>query len=160
MTYFDWLQYCLVARPSIIQLITDNRLSRGRSPDNANLSHLTHTFKHRSVRQQVNSQSKDSIYIATWWRHQMETFSALLAICAGNSSVPVNSPHKGQWRGALMFSLISTSINGWVNNREAGDLRRNRTHYDVIVMNGALLSHRLMFFWDRTDISNYMWNLR
>ena len=39
----------------------------------------------------------------TWWRHQMETFSALLALCAGNSPVPVNSPHKGQWRGALMF---------------------------------------------------------
>ena len=26
---------------------------------------------------------------------------------------PVNSPHKGQWRGALMFSLISARINGW-----------------------------------------------
>ena len=26
-------------------------------------------------------------------------------------------------------------INGWVNNREAGDLRRHRAHYDVIVMN-------------------------
>ena len=38
-------------------------------------------------------------------------------------SVPVNSSHKGQLRGALMFSLICTRINGWVNNREAGDLR-------------------------------------
>ena len=47
---------------------------------------------------------------------------------------PVNSPHKGQWRRALMFSLIYTRINGWVNNREAGDLRRHRAHYDVIVM--------------------------
>ena len=54
----------------------------------------------------------------------METFSALRAICAGN----------GQWRGALMFSLICVWINGWVNNREAGDLRRPRAHYDVIVM--------------------------
>ena len=62
-----------------------------------------------------------------WWRHQMETFSTLLAICAGNL-------HKGQWRGALMFSLICVSINGSVNNREAGDLRRYRAHYDVIVM--------------------------
>ena len=67
----------------------------------------------------------------SWWRHQMETFSALLALCAGNSPVP---PHKGQWRGALMFSLICVWINGWVNNREAGDLRRNQAHYDVIVM--------------------------
>ena len=46
----------------------------------------------------------------------------------------VNSPHKGQWRGAVMFSLICVWINGWVNNREAGDLRRHRTHCDVIVM--------------------------
>ena len=69
-----------------------------------------------------------------WWRHQMETFSALLAICAGNSPVPVNSPHQGQWRGDLRFSLICARINGWVNTGEAGDLRRHRAHYDVIVM--------------------------
>ena len=47
---------------------------------------------------------------------------------------PVTSQHKGQWRGALMFSLICVWINGWVNNREAGDLRRYRAHYDVTVM--------------------------
>ena len=41
---------------------------------------------------------------------------------------PVNSPHKGQWRGALMFPLICVWIHGWVNNREAGDLRRYRAH--------------------------------
>ena len=47
---------------------------------------------------------------------------------------PVNFPHEGQWRGALMFSLICARINGWVNNREASDLRRHCAHYDVIVM--------------------------
>ena len=47
----------------------------------------------------------------SWWRHQMKTFSALLTLCAGNSPVPVNSPHKGQWLGALMFSLICAWIN-------------------------------------------------
>ena len=52
----------------------------------------------------------------------------------GHLCGPVNSPHKGQWRGALMFSLICVWIHGWVINREAGDLRRYRTHYDVIVM--------------------------
>ena len=41
---------------------------------------------------------------------------------------------KDQWRGALMFSLICAWINGWVNNCEAGDLRRNRAHYYVTVM--------------------------
>ena len=47
---------------------------------------------------------------------------------------PVYSPHKGQWRGALMFSLICAWINGWVKNPEAGDLRRHRAHYDITVM--------------------------
>ena len=51
---------------------------------------------------------------------------------------PVNCPHKGQWRGALMFSLICAWINAWVNNREAGDLRRHRPHHDVIVMSVPL----------------------
>ena len=86
------------------------------------------------------------IAMASWWRHQMETFSALLAICAGNSPVPVNSPHKGQWRGALMFSLICARINDWVNNREAGDLRRYRGHYDVIVM-----SFHVAYIFDDVD---------
>ena len=56
---------------------------------------------------------------------------------------PVNSPHKGQWRGALMFTLICCRINGWVNNREAGDLRRHHGHYDVIVIIVMCLVERL-----------------
>ena len=72
-----------------------------------------------------------------WWRHQMETFSALLAICVGIHRWPVNSPQKGKWRGAFMFSLICGRINRWVNNREADDLRRYRAHYDIIVMHYA-----------------------
>ena len=71
----------------------------------------------------------------------IKTFSALLALCAGNSPVPVNFPHNGQWRGALMFSLICVWINDWVNNREAGDLRRHCGHYDVNVM---ILSHMII----------------
>ena len=47
---------------------------------------------------------------------------------------PVNSLHKGQGCGVLMFSLICAWINGWVNNRDAGDLRRHRAYYDVIVL--------------------------
>ena len=41
---------------------------------------------------------------------------------------------KGQWRRALMFSLICAWINSWVNKREPGDLSRHSSHYDVIVM--------------------------
>ena len=47
---------------------------------------------------------------------------------------PVNSPHKGQWRRAFMFSLICAWITGWINNSEAGVLRRHCGHYDVTVM--------------------------
>ena len=52
----------------------------------------------------------------------------------------VNSPHKGQWHGALTFSLIYVWINGWVNNRKAGDLRCYRAHCDATVMTVNLLS--------------------
>ena len=64
------------------------------------------------------------------WKH----FPRYWPFVRGIHRSPVNSPHKGQWRGALMLSLICVWINGWVNNREAGDLRRYRAHYDVTVM--------------------------
>ena len=62
---------------------------------------------------------------------------------------PVNSPYKGQWRGALVFSLICVWINGWENNREADYLRRYRAHYDVIVMcniRSCMASERCVIF--------------
>ena len=64
------------------------------------------------------------------WKH----FPRYLSFVQGIHRSPVNSPHKDQWRGALMFSLICAWINDWVNNREAGDLRRHRARYDVTVM--------------------------
>ena len=69
------------------------------------------------------------------WKHCLRNWPFVRGIHRS----PVNSPHKGQWRGALMFSLVCVWINGWVNNREAGDLRRYRTHYDVIVMSDLKL---------------------
>ena len=69
------------------------------------------------------------------WKH----FPRRWPFVRGIHRSPVNSPHKGQWRGALRFSSICAWINNWVNNREAGDLRRHRAHNDVIVMG--------CFFW-------------
>ena len=60
----------------------------------------------------------------------METFSALLR---GIHRWPMNYPHRSQWRWALIL-FICAWINGWVNKREAGDLRRHRPHYDAIAM--------------------------
>ena len=78
----------------------------------------------------------------SWWRHQMETFSALLAFCVGNSPVTGEFPSQGQRRGALMFCLFcawcfvcsAPWITRCVNNLETGELRRHRAHYDVILM--------------------------
>ena len=55
----------------------------------------------------------------------------------------VNSPHKGRWCGALMFSLICAWTNGWVNSWDAGDLRCHCTHYDVTVMEPMLTCYHL-----------------
>ena len=73
----------------------------------------------------------------SWWRHQMETFSALLALCA----------HKGQWRGAFMFSLICAWTKCWANNGDACDLRRHCVHYNVI----------LMYYEDRVPVYERHW---
>ena len=64
------------------------------------------------------------------WNH----FPRYWPFVRGIHRSPVNSPHKGQSRGDLMFSLICVWINDWVNNREVGELRRHRGHYDVTVM--------------------------
>ena len=75
----------------------------------------------------LNSKGHDDVIK---WKH----FPRCWPYVRGIHRPPVNSPHKGQWRGALMFSLICVWMNGWVNNDEAGDLRRHRAHYDVTVV--------------------------
>ena len=64
------------------------------------------------------------------WKH----FPRYWPFVRGIHRSPVNSRHNGQWRGALMFSLTCVGINGWVNNHTAGNLRRHRAQYDVILM--------------------------
>ena len=68
----------------------------------------------------------------------MEEFSTLLAICAGNSPVTGEFPAQRPVTRSFDVSLICARINGCVNNGEAGDLRRHRAHYDVIVMHRRL----------------------
>ena len=85
------------------------------------------------------------------WLHQMETFSHYWPFVRGIHRSPMNSPYKGQWCRALMFSLIWAWTNCSVNNRDAGDLRRHHTHYDVTVMNWILNKMAAilqMSFWD------------
>ena len=63
----------------------------------------------------------------------MRNIFRVTGILRGIHRSPMNSPHKGQWRGALMFSLICAWINGCAYNRDAGDLRRHGAHYYVVI---------------------------
>ena len=98
-----------------------------------------------------------SYRLQAWWRHQMETFFALLAICARNSPITGEFPtQRPVMRSFDVFfdlrfnnSLIYTWINGWVNNGEAGDLKRHRAHYDVTVM-------RMFSSWFRGTWDTFM----
>ena len=64
------------------------------------------------------------------WNHFPRYWPIVLEI----PQSPVDSPHKSQWRRALVFSLICASTNGWTNTQDAGDLRRIHAHYYVTVM--------------------------
>ena len=64
------------------------------------------------------------------WKH----FPRYWPFVRGIHQSPVNSTHKGQWRGALMASVICARTNGWANNRDSGDFKNHRAHYDVTMM--------------------------
>ena len=72
----------------------------------------------------------------SWRRHQMETFSALLALCAWNAPVGDRWIRLTKASDAELWCFLWSPpwINGWVNNHEASDLRCHRAHYDVIAM--------------------------
>ena len=76
----------------------------------------------------------------SWWCHQMETFPRYWPFVRGIHRSPMDSPRKGQWRGAVMFSVICAWTNGWAKDRDAGGLRRHRVPYDVSVMLRWLIS--------------------
>ena len=89
--------------------------------------HVTSHFLNQCWPWFMTSQKHDDIIK---WKHFLRNCSFVQGIHWSS----VNSPHKGQWRGALTFSLICAWINGWVNYCDAVDLRCHCTHYDVTVM--------------------------
>ena len=64
----------------------------------------------------------------------METYSALLAICEGKLAVTGGFPSQSPVMRSFYVSFDRRWTNGWANNRDTGDLRRHRTHYDVTVI--------------------------
>ena len=64
------------------------------------------------------------------WKH----FPCYWPFAQGIHQSAVNSLHKDQWHGALMFSLICTWTNGSGNNWDTSGWRRHCAHYDVTLM--------------------------
>ena len=68
---------------------------------------------------------------------------------------PVNSPHKGHWRGTLICSSICDCPNRWANNGEAGELRRHDAHCDVISMQCRVMASLLVVQGTRASIGRF-----
>ena len=105
-------------------------------------------FKIRSWDYHTSSMCFIGVWYMSWWRQQMEKFLRYWHFVRGIHRSSVNSPHKDQWRGALMFSLIYAWTNSRANNGDTCDLRRHRTHYDVIVMVSAFGLVCIFFSWE------------
>ena len=101
----------------------------------------------------TSCQSVDSHDDVIKWKH----FPRYWPFVWGIHRSSVNSPHKGQWRGALMFSLICAWINRWVNNRQAGDLRHHCAHYDVIVIQTLPTARKTRQFLLHCQDHGYRW---
>ena len=89
------------------------------------------------VRNNINIEVRHCwLKLMSWWRHHMETFSALLALCAGNSPITRWIPRTKASDAELwcLFVFICACVNDSVYNREAGYMRHRRDHYDVRIM--------------------------
>ena len=105
-------------------------------------------WEYSTSRKNINKmRSRNGHYISclkmqNWTMHydviKWKLFSRYWTFLQGIHRSPIHSPHKGQWRRALMFSLICVWTYSWVKNRDAGDLRRYCSHYGVTVMDTLL----------------------
>ena len=123
-------------------MLTNSAIYTMKITENANLfSYYIEQIRHCKGWHDHNT---ISYYDVIKWKH----FPRYWPFVRGIHRPPVNSPHKGQWRGALISSLICVWINGWVHNPEAGDLRRSRAYYDVSVIDFRImeLPYKLCLF--------------
>ena len=117
----------------IIVIIGDKNIKKYLWHNNNNNKYLWHNL-HIALLSWLPISKKFYRHIFMMTSSNGNIFRVTGIIVRGIHRWPVNSPRKGQWRGAVMFSLICALNKGWVNNREGGDFRRHRAHYDVNVM--------------------------
>ena len=110
-----------------------------------------------------NDNAKSPLQNLLRWPHQMEmeTFFALLALCAGHRWIPIIKVSDTELCD-MMFSLICALTNGWVHNRDAGDLIRHRAHNDVTVMQAGCMARVPSSLYYKTHLSwqSNCWSLR
>ena len=94
---------------------------------------LTFEWHLKQIHHETEHGKQTGLAGATWWRHQMETFFASLALCAGNS--PVTGEFSLQRPVLRSFDFFYLRLNKRLStNWDADDLRRNRGNNNVIVM--------------------------
>ena len=118
-----WYQPSFVKRKDAALCYSDNNCIIMKSFRLADF--LFHCFKY-SVNYRIEINTECCFVTQSWWRHQMETFSALLALCVGNSPVTGKFPLT-KASDAEPWCFLGSRV----NNRDAGDLRRHRGHNDV-----------------------------
>ena len=120
---------------STVSLAGDLAVLTRISPESTLVWHL---FLIGSRRFLAVSNCIDLTGIVLLWRHdgviKWKPFPRYWSFVSGIHRSPVESPHKGQWHGALVLSLICIWTSGWANNRDLDDLKCHGTHYDVAVM--------------------------
>ena len=74
----------------------------------------------------------------------------------------VDSPLKGQWSGALVFSFIYASTNSWANNQDTDNLRHHYAHYDITGMKNSSQNSnfsKLISSITLSSVSHSLWNV-
>ena len=119
-------------KPTAVGFISLTTVMLNEYQDTAMAFRLVRTVRKHTVQ---NSGTVLSPLIRSWWRHQMETFSASLDLCEGNSPVTCEFPSQRPVTRSFDFNLnLRLNKNGWKKHRDAGDLRCHRAHYDGTVM--------------------------
>ena len=127
------------------QSILDNKLLKSNhfSPRQWNKEIVVGNRYHPST---ATTWKKTLVHLSQNWIRYSQISPALMMTSSDGNIFRVTGPLYGEFTGPrcltkasdaelwCMFSLICVWINGWVNNREAGENRRNLAHYDVTVM--------------------------
>ena len=136
LTTQNWLRFTCEHRNATSNMTTSSHVNVGLWGSNCDVRTsradmcVTISFANNSTNSSTGKMDHRHHDDVIKWKH----FPCYWPFVRGIHRSPVNSPHKSQWRGALMFPLIWAWTNRWANNGNAGDLRHHRAHYDVIVM--------------------------